>query len=583
MLRLIRGLLVVGMAAVLAVPSPGTGGAGDWPFSALPEDALAYVEIPRAAQTFTDVDNFAARVLGMPMTNLAQGFLASMMGGHQLMSAEWNRPAGVVLMRRPVGVLAIGLLPVAGESQLLADFKDPVTGETVLEKTEEGYALPHPTLPGQKVHLAFAGKYVVFGDVAATVKAMAEHAAAHPQLFTRQCPIDGDVVLHLPVARVWSFYQRDIEALLDNLQSTMMFAMQMQPTPQGRMAQEILKAELDAAMGMVRQLEGMALALDLAGDHLRFTKRLTPKADTPLAGFVAANPGADSLPFSGAIPPDSIMALTGRLNMASLQPMMDFVNQKIMPLVMPASPEETARLIAAAEGMMKHYNGEFMTAYRLSSDPSAGMMGMQFEQVIGMTDAKAGFDFFQEHMATLGSLQMGMPDGGMMNTEFQSLGSADGVYSYRVVVNASGNPEMEAMTQAMYGDGMEFHLVSAKGSLVMSTDKSMARQVASRVDAGGTAAFHPRESVGPARKLGMARFSVLGVLQMAQKMAEATGQPAPFAAPVGGGGDGVLMAVGAENGELQSDLVVPFSEVTGVIQAVQGIMGAMQPPPQSTY
>ncbi|MBE7558613.1 hypothetical protein HS125_06600 [bacterium] len=68
------------------------------------------------------------------------------------------------------------------------------------------------------------------------------------------------------------------------------------------MLQAALAAEVDAALGLVKQVEGMVLAADLMDLDVKVTKRVTPKTGTPFSAFIAANPGAANLPYSGAVP-----------------------------------------------------------------------------------------------------------------------------------------------------------------------------------------------------------------------------------------------------------------------------------------
>lgn len=582
MARVSRLLVIMAVASSAAW---ATGGASEWPFSALPSDALVYVEIPNPQELAASVDRFAAGVLGMPMPNLLKSYLSGVAGGRELASLDWNRPAGLVLMKAPAGAPPSPLLivPVKGEKELLADFKDPVTGESAIEKREEGgYALPSPTVPGDKLYLALVGDNLIVGDSPQSASALAAHLATHPALFTRQCAVSGDLLVHLPMARLWSSYQRDIEAGIEGMKDMMAVGMQMQPgaAAQAQMLQAALAAEVDAALGLVKQVEGMVLAADLMDLDVKVTKRVTPKTGTPFSAFIAANPGAANLPYSGAVPPGSAIASVARFNAASMAPMVAFVKDKIMTVVMPATAEETRKMNEMLDEMMKHLSGDMMVAYQVQPDKPGGFMGMQVQEVIGLVDPPAGFKFFEQYMETMGSLRTGMMPQGMMSMETTKVGSADGVSSYRMVISATGDPEMERMVKAMYGEGLDLHMAATQKGVALGTDKSLLSEVVSRANSGATAPFHALEKQGTPNKVMMMRFSMMDMLRLAQKMVEAQGETLPFSPPPAGSTPGILMLVGTDKGDLQADLIVPGAEITAMVQMAMGAAAQMQTTPQ---
>ncbi len=575
-----RWCLMFAAVVALGAPAFGVGGAAEWPFSALPADALAYVEIPSPQELAAGVDRFAATVLGTPIPNLLQSYVSGLAGGQELTSLDWNRPAGMVFMKAAAGAqpYPVLLLPVKGEKEFLADFKDPVTGESAIEKSEDGgYSMKHPARAGDRLYLNVVGDYVALADTPVACTQMAAHLARSKAIFTRQCPVSGDFLLHLPVSRIWTTYQKDIEMGIDNIRGVLPMVMQTPSPAQADVAQAVVTAELDAVVAMTKQIDGMVIAGDLMDGDVRITKRITPKASTALAAFIAANPGAENLPYKGAIAPNSAVAMTAHLNPASFRSIADFVQKQFMPLVMPATSEQMQAITQMMDGWLKQLNGDMMAAFQMEPDKPGGIAGMQVQEVIGLVDATAGMKLVDDMLTHFNETRMQMGQGGSLSTQIKKLGATDGITSYRTVVSASGDPEMVKAIKAMYGDGFEYHLAPAKTGMVFATDKSMVQQVVTRADAGATASFHPLEGQGTPRKIMMMRYNMIEMLRMGQRLAAAEGAPMPFQLPASTNSSGVLILVGTDKGDMQGDLLIPGSEIKLMAQMVMGAMAGGQP------
>jgi hypothetical protein len=569
-------ILVLALVLIPIVPAVGTP--QEWPFSALPDNTAVYVEMPNPAKTAASLDRFMAQVIGMPIPNLLQTGLMQIMEGKQLTSIDWDRPAALIVLEgdtKSKDAPIIVLLPVVSPKAFINDFKDPVTGESAIEKSRGKMTVK---LPSQdKINLGFCGNYAMITDSttymnsALAIKGLDKIVSARPG-----AKVSGDLIVHVPAGRLIRKYNDDIEKGMAQAKMALPMAMKQSKTPQANidMTIRVMEAYFTMGMDMMKQVEGGCYSVELIGNDVKITSRVTPKKGSPLATFVAANPGVDTLPYTGAIPPDSMVSMSGHVNMDSLKPSLDYLGDKIMPLIMGSDAEGLDKINDTMKQSIKHYNGDMMVSYKFGLKDTGGMM-FDVNEAIGVNDPAKAMDFISESMSIMNTpayTNLMASSGMSIKIDKQGERAADGTEVYKMVFEATGNdPNINKMVNQIYGDGMTLYMKPVGKNIVVSSNEKTFRQIASRVEKGSTASFHPLQDNLPGKKIYMGRLNLVEAIQSIfntiKSIPGPDGMPNPMAniqIPPVPSGSGILMAMQSKDGDLESCVYLPEKEISGV-------------------
>ena len=583
--RIAVSVFLVACAATLAFAA---GAPGEWPFTSLPPETVVYIEMPAPGETSQAVDHYAGDVIGVPIPNLLQMGLSSVLGTNSVSGLDMARPISAFVTQPPDSPGAPDLFvvfPITGKDAFLENLKDPGTGQSRATEADGVCTIEDGRSPSGRIAFAFTDRFVVVTEKPAAAKSAAAYFADGKPIHQRGANLAGDVLIHVPMERLDKTYRNHIEAGISEMQSAMMQEMQnaAMPGAQEQMT-AIVDAEVDAALQLMRQISGMVVAVDIMGSDVGLTKRVTPKAGSAFADFIAKNSGMGDLPYKNAIPPDAPIALSMQINPESYKAMMEWFDKEIMAELPGFTAEQRAQWKEMMDKFVPMFTGKVMAAYTLPEDGSGPLVGMHISEVVGVTDSAEALtlvDKYTESLIETTNAMSGMPG---MNMTVKPLPGQDNMRSYQIVMSASGDPQMQDMMKAMYGDGFAVHLLSLPQAMLVTTDTALGKQMASRVGQTGAAAIHPMESRLPADKMFAMRMSLPAIVRvgmvMAAKATAATGDPDAMPPPPQALTPGILMGAGCDGGDFVSQMLVPGAEVKAMKQMITQMMQQQEMAPE---
>jgi len=589
----------ISCAATLAFAA---GTPAEWPFTALPADTVVYVELPTPGQTSQELDQYAANVIGFPLTNLLQMGISGMLQVNNVTGLDMTRPISA-MVRQPNEKSGqpnlVFFLPITTKDAFLANLKDPGTGQSRAKQEDGAYTVEDARSSTGKMAFGFTDKYVAVAESPTVAVDAASLFAPGKPIHQRSAGPSGDLMAYLPVERINARYAPQIESTISAIQSE--FAQEMQSATMGSsteemmLTQKMLSAESNGALSLFRQVAGAVVAVDLAGSDIALTKVVTPKADTGFAKFISQNSALGDLPYKSAIPPDAVIAACEQFNMASLRPMIDWTKKELIDQMPGLTPEERTQCTEVMDQMLPLMDGKIMAAYTPVKDGTGPMMGMNLTEVIGSPQPPALMKVLDKYLTSVTQMLKGLTSASGMRISIEPLPPEGDMKSYKMVMAATGDPQVAAMIKSTYGESIPMHFLPVDQAVVFTTDPSLGKQVGARLGQTGAASIHPLESKLPANKLFAMRLSLAAVVRegmaMAKRAATAAGETTaaasiptlPPAAPT----PGLLFGAGTEGKDLVGQMFVPGAEVKGLMQVfmaiqMQQMMRQQSSPPPGT-
>jgi hypothetical protein len=363
-----------------------------------------------------------------------------------------------------------------------------------------------------------------------------------------------------------------------------------------RVGQKVLLVELDALGTVLAQLDWGLLTADMNQGTVVVRARVQAKPDTTAARFFQAQAAADT-PLLAQLPTESWLAVSGKVNIASLIPALKDLTNKIFEALGTADPETLERmnrLVATAE-----VNTGEMAFAMLPATPGEAFLNVL--QLSVVTDPAKALEAAREGQLmwrdTPASSMMG---GGLV--DFSKVEVTSPLETYRGVDISQvaipfGAPESALaqatqMLRSMYGDRLVYQY-AASGNTVTVTLGSRANELMKKVIDGlkdGATGIGPSPSY-QAAVAGLPKgrsvtgfFSLVRVAQAVMGMISSAGM-GPAEAPVqmesleGVTPCGVGLAVSFEAGQIVGDVCVPQAELANLGALVQHMMRPMMAPP----
>lgn len=553
-----------------------------WPEPVAPPDTLVYVEIAAPDRTLAAMQSFANSLLGFPIVpDLAEAFRSGLLGGITLQSVDLTRPIGLFMLGESFDddPVPLGFFSVSDATDFERDFQQLYTGKSLLSRDGELWVYEEPD--ETRNYFKIMGQMVLVAEASAPLERLAGIKELPQLLSERKNPkLDGDVVaLLLP---------RGMEALKAEIRKEI---------------EEESEAEADADKAkraaarrmlvedMLSQPGALAAAVSFSGRDVGVALRLSPRAGSGLAAWVAANPGRVELSYRQAIPEAAVAASLFALAPESLRPLLDYMETRLFPAFIREATgrERSAEFLAAARAFLRDFTGEAMNAMYLADRP--GDQGPRFRDlmVFGVRDVAAARALVDTHrrqvVPGLRDFNL-LVEGSVVAVTREEI--AGGLLAFHTTLASSPEDDFEhAVQRAMHGAGFSTYLGAGQGALVFSSDREMVESAQRRLAEEPAAPFHPLVERYPGPKWSMSRMSVAGLLQLVETLMQSAaeaGEDLPFdtagllqGMPAPPSGGGIFSVFYPRQGDLALEMLVPEAEIDfGRQMFMRAMMQGMQ-------
>jgi hypothetical protein len=353
-------------------------------------------------------------------------------------------------------------------------------------------------------------------------------------------------------------------------------------------AQKVLHVELDALGAVLAQLDWGLLTADMNQGTVTVRVRVQAKPDTTAAHFFQNQAAADT-PLLAQLPAESWLAVSGKVNIASVIPAFKDLTSKFFAAMGTTDPETLARLgkLVAA---MEVNTGEMAFAM-LPGGEKGGFLNML--QLTVVTDPARALEAAREGQLlwreTPTSSIMG---GGVIDfskAEASPLETYRGVEVSQVAVPFSTPegvpPQATEILQRMYGDRFLYQYAASGNTLIATVGSRANELIKKAIDGlkdgatgvGASPAYQSAIAGLPKNRSVTGFFSLVRVAQAVMDMVSSfegeTGEPhAQMESLEGVTPAGVGLAASFEAGQVVGDIYIPQAELANLGAVVKGMM-----------
>ena len=598
----LMGAAFVLVLVLAATPWAQAQGTVEELLRAAPADAVATIVV----RSFTDFQQDLAMVANTVLPG--QGMMVPMALQQALFIPQskglnLQNSLGVVLLPLEGGDVAGGLLlPMASYADFAADLAQNGFSKAVVDDLDSYSA---PSFTGTVTfYVAGEGAYRFWTQSKPGALAYQKSFAAQAPTLATELPantktvIGGvDLSIYAAMGALAPRVQSAAAKMAARLQT--MADQGLMPEEQAeqlRVGQKVLLVELDTLGAVLAQLDWGLLTADINQGTVTVRARVQAKPDTAAARFFQAQATADT-PLLAQLPTESWLAVSGKVNIASLIPALkDFTNKlfEAMGTTDPETIERMNRLMATAE-----VNTGEMAFAVLPGTPGEAFLNIL--QLVVVTDPAKALEATREGQLiwrdTPASSMMG---GGFI--DFSKVEVTSPLETYRGVeisqvalplgAPESAPPQATEMLRAMYGDRFLYQYAASGNTMVIALGSRANELMKKAIDGlkdgatgiGPSPAYQAAVAGLPKGRSVTGFFSLVrtaqAVMDMVSSITGGTGQePVRVESLEGVTPSGVGLAVSFEAGQVVADVCVPQAELANVGALVQHMMRPMMAPP----
>ena len=290
---------------------------------------------------------------------------------------------------QPAKPSMVFVLPLAGDGALYFSALEQMFSAPVTEGRLRHFG--GSTMPAAgEIYTGTAGGYVVLGSESSTVEEVLSKF--------EQNGIKESCLLKLPGTLLVGIDAAECVKLIEVGSQQALQAMQQQQMPAGVAMDpaRILKAEFDALLGIMRQIDGYTISVGVREKSVDFYSRVDPVPDSVVAQVIQSH-AVPSAKYAGFVPEDALFAISG-----SGMNIMDTIAEpysKLVEEIYGAMGPQFSTLSPTIRKLMTDisgiYAGDYAIGVVLGADGKVGMM-----EAIALTDPKRAKEVIDEMMAS---------------------------------------------------------------------------------------------------------------------------------------------------------------------------------------
>ncbi|MDP6438779.1 MAG: hypothetical protein QGH74_04005 [Candidatus Brocadiia bacterium] len=366
-------------------------------------------------------------------------------------------------------------------------------------------------------------------------------------------------------------------------------SMPMMPGTEAKLeqAKAVLEIEVDGAIALAKQVEGIGMRLTADGEEIRIRARLDAASDTPLAQYLASVPRG--LPETMSyLPADGVMALATRVG--DLGPHWGTLAEWYSRLL--AATMQDAESTGQQAQMMEQWLNDLSDSMAFAMLPE-GLL--QWIVVYGMKDAEAARSM-QDQMAAWFEIA---------NDQYQAMGTPviaevspeRTAYGGHEIVEWSISPDMDALDpsdpqalqtimvlQMFLGEGVKGHMAALGEDFVMAMGRQDSLEALKAVIDGDQETLPDSETFRKALEALPAEPQCVFFLRLPGFVTAVMDVVAGMVLPMGTStpefedGPGIIGSCGVSGTDLGVVIVVPAEEIRVMVAGFAAMAAEMAPP-----